>query len=161
MWFCRHIIPTLGVFLTFGLGYVNRKFFLTAVQKKLLRHAMSEGPEVLRQIFVTPEGARLNTLKMLCAVKPLLTPEEINQLPHCPKELQQKYPGIHELCKALSKPSGKNIMEFLRLPMHHGQMDYVGRLNQLEAALAAYGWVQIDPKLKRQSLIKEFRTLIS
>jgi hypothetical protein len=160
MWFCRHIIPTVSVLLTFGLGYANRKFFLTAVQKRLLKEAMTDGPHILRQIFETQDGQRVRTLAILCAIKPLLTPEEMHQLPACSKALDQKYPGVKEVCTALSKPAGKSIMDFLAIPTH-GKMDYVQRLNQLEAALAAYGWVQVDPKLAHQSLIKEFRTLIS
>lgn len=84
----------------------------------------------------------------------------MNRFPTCSKALAQKYPGIQEVCEALNKPNGKSIMEFITLPSN-GSIDHVSRLNQLEAALAAYGWVQVDPKLAHQSLIKEFRTLIS
>lgn len=160
MWFCRHIIPTLGVLLTFGLGYNHHKSRLTSVQKRLLKEAMADGPHILRQIFETPHGPRIHTLEILCAIKPLLTPEEMNRFPTCSKALAQKYPGIQEVCEALNKPNGKSIMEFITLPSN-GSIDHVSRLNQLEAALAAYGWVQVDPKLAHQSLIKEFRTLIS
>ena len=121
---------------------------------------MADGPHILRQIFQTPDGPRIHTLEMLCAIKPLLTSAEMNQLPACSKALAQKYPGVKEVCTALTTPPGENIMEFMTLPSN-GSTDHVSRLNQLEAALAAYGWVQVDPKLAHQSLIKEFRTLIS
>jgi hypothetical protein len=160
MWFCRHIIPTVGVLLTFGLGCFKRKSFLSPKQRPLLKQAITDAPNLLRKIFAKPEEPTINILKILCAIKPLLTTEEISQLPECSKDLTQRYPGVQEICKSLHKPSGKNIMEFLTQPTHN-HTDPVLRLNQLDAALSAYGWIQVDPQLKGQSLIKEFRTLIS
>lgn len=160
MWFCRHIIPTLGVLLTFGAGYFRKPSFLTPTQKQLLHQVLRENPTNLRQIFGQPNALHLYHLKMLCALKPLLNPEDIKNLPECSKALQANYPGIQELCKALEKPSSKCIMNFLKQPIQN-QVDVIQRLNQLEAALTAYMWMQTHPNQLKYSTIKEFRALLS
>ena len=160
MWFCRHIIPTLGVLATFGVGCFYRKPCLSSRQKTILKHLMAENYQGWRGIFTEDQEGSRNLLKVLCALRHMLTPEEIEQLPHCSKDLQQRCPGINEVCQTLRQPSNKNLMYFLTLPIQ-GRTDYGQRLDQLEVALIIYGLIQKNPKLKAQSLIKEFSILIS